>query len=236
MIIDSHCHLDSFEILNIPKDIFPITSGYSHDSNVKNVEIGKKLKVPYTLGIAPQTSIREGLDVLDRWIDFIKSQSPVAIGEIGLDFHWTNEETKIKEEYFLFDKMITLAEEMNLPIVIHSRKAEKEVFEILKQKNIRNFVMHCYSGDYSLAEEITSFGGLISIPPIHSKNRKEVIEKIPLKYLIVESDAPYIVKNIAEVKKAIDYISDVKKLSFDEVVEKTSENTINFFKLEGFYV
>ena len=234
MIIDSHCHLDSFKKIEIPKGILPITIGYSHKSNKKNVEIAKKYNVPYVLGIAPQTAIFEGLDELDDWILFIKSQNPVAIGEIGLDFHWSKNEQHIKDEYFLFDKMLNLAEEMNLPTVIHSRKAEKEVFEILKERKIENFLMHCYAGDVSLAQEIISSGGLISIPPIHSKKRKEVIRKIPLECLVVETDAPYISRSIDGVKKAIEYIAEVQGIEISLVAEQTVKNTIRFFGLKGY--
>lgn len=233
-IIDSHCHLDSFRKLSIPKDILPIGIGHSHKSNLKTVELAEKSKLPYVLGIAPQTAVFEGITNLEEWINFIKSKSPVAIGEVGLDFHWAKTEKHLKDEHILFEKMLDLAGEMNLPVVIHSRKAEKEVFEILKKRNKKDFLMHYYSGDLSLAKEIVKFGGLISISPLHSKNRKKVIESIPLKFLVVETDAPYVVKSIEEVKKAIEYIADIKGLEIEEVASATSKNAVDFFKLEGF--
>lgn len=234
MIIDTHAHLDSFKELKIPEGILPIATGFSHESNKKTVAVAEKLNLPYVLGIAPQTAIIEGLDNLDEWIDFIKSKKPKAIGEIGLDFHWAKNSRHIDDEYLLFDRMLNLCEEMKLPAVIHSRKAEKEVLEILKKRNKKNFLMHYYSGDEILAKEITSFGGLISISPMHSKKRKKVIETLDLKFMVVETDAPYVVKSIEEVKKAIQYIADVKGLQFSEVAEQTARNAVKFFKLEGF--
>ncbi|MFA5049897.1 MAG: TatD family hydrolase [Candidatus Micrarchaeia archaeon] len=231
MIIDTHFHIDSFESFSIPENIFPVLVGYSHKSNLKTAEMGEKLNLPYVLGIAPQTAIIEGIEKLDNWIDFIKSKNPVAIGEVGLDFYWAKTEKHLKDEYFLFDKMLDLSNTLNLPLVIHSRKSEKQVFEILKRREKRDFLMHYFSGDYLLAKEIIDFGGLISISPMHSKNRKEVIQKIPLEFLVVETDAPYVVRDIQDIKKAIQYISDVKSISFQDVEDETFKTSSKFFNL-----
>jgi len=299
--IDAHCHLESFKSLDFleskvnENDIFPISTGYSHDSNLKTVNICDKFKLPYVLGIAPQTVLSEkNYDLLirspqpkgsgfrteeqvyansvlppttknnrfrfelkivqdtprtyrrsrfphrishdvEKWIDFIKSKSPIAIGEIGLDFHYGKSSEDLKNEKKLFNKMLDLSDEINLPVVIHSRKAEREVFEILKERNKKDFMMHFYDGDYSLSQEIVDFGGIISIPPLHSKRRKRVIKETPLKNLVVETDAPYVAKTIEDVKNSIEYISSVKNVDFESVRKSTIENSLKFFKLGGLY-
>lgn len=232
MIIDTHIHLDSFEKIEIPKDLLLIPTGHSHKSNKRTVEIAEKYNLPYVLGIAPQTALLDGLDNLEEWITFIRSKSPKAIGEIGLDFHWAKNEQDREKEYFLFNKMLDLAREMALPIVIHSRKAEKEVLGILKKRGIKKFLMHCYAGDVELAQEIIELGGLISITPLHSKKRKEVIKKISLECLVVETDAPYLSRELDGVKKAIEYISEIKGLDCSLVSEQTTTNAKKFFMIE----
>ena len=229
MLIDAHCHLDKFDNIQIPEDILPIPTGYSHESNQKTVEIAKKYKLPFVLGIAPQTAIFEGLNNLDEAIDFIRNNKPNAIGEIGLDFHWIKKEQDAEIETILFNKMLDLAEEMNLPIVIHSRKAEKECFEIIKFRGIKKFLMHYYSGDKQLAKEIADYGGFFTIPPVRSKSRKEVIIEVGLDHLMVESDAPYVGKTIDEIKKAIEYIADILGKDQSVVIEKTTNNAKVFF-------
>lgn len=231
MIIDVHCHLESFKEINIPKNILPIQTGYSHKSNQESVKIAEKYNLPYVLGIAPQTAIFDGLDGLDEWTAFIKKHSPNAIGEIGLDLHWPKTEKHIQDEHILFNKMLDLAKEMNLPIVLHSRKAEREVFEIVKERNFSSFLMHCYSGDAELAKEIINNGGLISISPFHSKKKKQVINEIPLDYLTAETDAPYIGKTMDGIKNSLEYIATVKNITFDEVVIQTTKNAKAFFNI-----
>jgi len=232
MIIDSHCHLERFKNPVIPKDIFPICIGYSNESNIRTVRVAEQFNLPYVLGIAPQTVIFEGLTGLEEWISFIRSKNPKAIGEIGLDFHWAKNQEHIKSEYLVFEKMLDLAEEMKLPVVIHSRKSDKEILSVLKKRNIHKFLMHCYSGDEHLAQEFISLGGILSIPPIHSSTRKKVIENVSLECLVVESDAPYLVREIVEVKKAIEYISSVKNIDQSLVEEVTTKNAKSFFDLK----
>ncbi len=231
MIIDSHCHLERFKNPTIPKDIFPICIGYSHESNMRTVKVAEQFNLPYVLGIAPQTAIFEGLNGLEDWISFIRSKKPKAIGEIGLDFHWAKNQEHIKLEYQLFERMLDLAEEMKLPVVIHSRKSDIEVLEILKKRSVSKFLMHCYSGDEVLAQEIVRMGGILSIPPLHSSTRKKVITKIPLECLVVETDAPYLVREMVEVKKAIEYISSVKNIGQSLVEETTTRNAKSFFNI-----
>ncbi|MBN2477759.1 TatD family hydrolase [Candidatus Micrarchaeota archaeon] len=232
MIIDSHVHLDSFKPLVIPDDILPVGVGYSHKSNQAVYEICREKNLPYVLGIAPQTSIIEGLGGLEEWIEFIRKAEPNAVGEVGLDFHWSKTDEHIKNEYFLFDRMIELSKELDVPLVIHSRKAEKECLDMLEERGIRKFLMHYFAGDIGLAERAVDMGGLISIPPVHSKKRREVIKNTDLKFLLVETDAPYVAKKIDDVKKAVEYISEVKGVSFEETAEKTSENASVFFGIE----
>lgn len=232
-IIDSHCHLDSYKNIEIREGWLPVTVGYSHFSNLKNSEIAKKFNLPYVLGIAPQTAVKEGIANLDLWIAEIKKHNPNAIGEIGLDFHWAKNPQHVRDEGILFEKMLDLADEMKLPIVIHSREDKGKVIEILRERKWnRGIMMHFFSGTLEEAEKALDLGALISIIPLRSKERRNIIKGLALEDLLVETDSPYVVRTFYEVERAIDYIAEVKNLDKKTVAEQTARNAIEFFNIE----
>jgi len=231
-LVDSHCHLFDIKQYKPSKDLIVVSSGYSHATNVKNAELSKKLNIPFSLGIAPQSVIGDrDLTPLDEWADFIKKSKPNAIGEIGLDYHWAKGEEDVKKEELVFRRMLDLAEEMKLPVVIHGRKATSDILDTFKMRNFElPIMMHFFAGNVSEAEWVAEKGGYISIPPLHSKERRNVIKEIQLENLLVESDAPYVVRKPEQVKDAVSYIAEVKELDFDIVAEQTTKNAHSFFK------
>jgi TatD DNase family protein len=231
-LVDSHCHLDRIPNYDKPKNIIPVTVGYSHTSNKKCAEIASKLKIPYVLGIAPQTAMNEDLSKLDEWINFILDEKPNAIGEIGLDYHWAENDQHIQKEQIVYSRMLNLASQMDLPIVMHARQAVSEVLDFLDlQKFNSPFMMHFFSGSLSEAMRAIDMGGLISITPLHSKSRRTIIKEIDLEHLLVETDAPYVVRTPQEVIKSVEYISEIKGVSHEEVAKVTSRNAKKFFKV-----
>lgn len=233
MIIDSHCHVCDIKNYKPSEKVLPVTVGYSHSSNVKTVEAAKKYKLPFVLGIAPQTAIKSDLSGLDEWMGFIRENKPSAVGEIGLDFHWSETDMDVEKEKIVFKRMLDLAEEMELPIVIHARKAAKEVLDTLQLRNFRlPFMMHFFSGSLSDAKRAVEMGGTISIAPVRSKERKSVIKFLELDNLVVETDAPYVVRSPEDVVKSIQYVAEIKGIDFDEVAEKTSLNSARFFNIK----
>ena len=236
VLVDAHCHLDCFsqeKLDSLPEGIIPVTSGYSHKSNLKNAEIAKKLKIPFTLGIAPQTALSEGVGKLPEWIEFIKKHSPNAIGECGLDFHWSKNDADIEKEKIVFGKMIGLAEEMGLPLVIHSRKSDPAVLDALEAFGWKNgFMMHFFSGNGADAERAVRMGGIISIIGMHAKGRQEAIERVPLEKIVVETDAPYAFRNIDGIHEGIKYVAEVKGLAEEKVAKAAAANAIKFFNIK----
>jgi len=231
MLVDAHCHLPEVKNYKI-KDVIPVSTGYSHSSNRKTAELAKKLNIPFSLGIAPQSVIRiKDLSELDSWIDYIREQKPNAIGEVGLDYHWAKEKHEIEREEITFYRMIELAEEMKLPLVIHSRKASGDVIDALRMKRFPHRIMfHFFSGTLSEAEWIAEQNGLVSVTPLHSKERRIAIKELALENLLVETDAPYVGRTPDDVKKAIEYIAEVKGLDFNIVAEQTTKNAKEFFR------
>ncbi len=229
MLVDSHCHLQEIKHYAI-KDVLPVVCGYSHPSNIKAAEMAKKSNLPFCLGIAPQSVIKlPDLAQLDEWIDYIKKQKPNAIGECGLDYHWAKEKKEIEREEITFYRMIELAEETRLPLVIHARQAMRDVIDALRIKNFGNRVMfHFFSGKMADAERAISNNSLISITPLHSKERREIIGKTPLENLVVETDAPYVGRTPDDVRQAIAYIAEIKKLDFEIVASQTARNALEF--------
>jgi len=230
MLVDAHCHLPEVKNYKI-KDVIPVSTGYSHSSNRKTAELAARLGIPFSLGIAPQSVIRiKDLSELDGWINYIKEQKPNAIGEVGLDYHWAKEKHEIEREEITFYRMIELAEEMKLPLVIHSRKASGDVIDTLRMKNFpQRFMFHFFSGSLSEAKWIAEQDGLISITPLHSKDRRTVIKEIPLENLVVETDAPYVGRTPDAVKESVEYIAEIKELDFNIVAEQTTKNAKKFF-------
>ncbi len=235
-LVDSHCHLYDIRRYTIPEDIIPVVVGYSHSSNRKAVEVAKEKGYPFVLGIAPQTAIRSDTSHLDEWIGFIRDSRPNAIGEVGLDYKWAKTMEDVKKERVVFERMIGLARDMKLPLVIHSRNNSLDnevpkdaVEDIIRVVGDMPLVMHFYTGSEEQAKRISSKGGYISVTHLHSKERRKVINSVSLDKLLVESDSPYVGRTPETVRDAVRYIADVKGLSFDEVAAKTSENAARIF-------
>lgn len=234
-IIDSHTHLFEMKNYQLPTDIYPVVCGYSHGSNKKTVELAKAKNYPFALGIAPQTTIKEGIAKLDEWVEFIRQNPPNAIGEIGLDYKWAKTKADVEKQNIVLDRMIALAKEMNLPVVIHSRNNPDEnevpqnaVEDIIKKAK-GTILMHFYSGSEENAKEIVENGGYISIMHLRSKERRKVINSIQLNRLLVESDSPYVGRTPESIREAIAYIAEVKEISVEKVAEATAENAMKFF-------
>lgn len=236
---DAHCHLES-----CPGELLPglllVTSGYSHESNMKNARIAREREnVFLCAGIAPQEAMKHK-DIkilLVEWEETIAtsildSGKLVAIGEIGLDYHWgkTDEEKYLQQECFI--SQLQLAERLSLPVVIHSRDAEAECLDIVKNFNLP-FMLHCFSGKSEIAMAAAETGrGIISVPPLRSKDRKQFIRDLPLEKLVAESDAPSIGKTPEAALESIKMIAEIKGLSVETVQKQTLLNAIGFFRIK----
>lgn len=237
VLIDSHTHLyDMRKGYALPSDIYPVVVGYSHGSNQKAVEVARAGGYPFVLGIAPQTTIKEGTGRLDEWVEFIRASRPNAIGEVGLDYKWAQTMEQVDGEKRVFARMVLLAREMDLPLVIHSRDNPNDnglpkdaVEDILPMVRGMRILMHFYSGTGEQARDIVAMGGFISVAHIRSKERRKVINTVPLERLLVESDSPYIGRTPESVREAVAYIAEVKGLDAGEVAKATAQNAMGFF-------
>lgn len=163
----------------------------------------------------------------------------VAIGEIGLDYYW-NKDNKDKQ-IEVFRKQLELAEKLNKPVVIHTRDAIEETYQILKDYKVKG-VLHCFSGSLEMAKKFISLGFKLGIGGVVTfKNSKlyQVIENISLEDIVLETDSPYLspepkrgtTNESANVKFIAEKIAEIKNVSVEEVSLITTKNAISLFDL-----
>lgn len=253
-MIDTHSHLfdDSFKedieeciqrckLANVNKIILV---GFSHQTNEIVQEYVKKYNLFYpTAGLHPSEASLNYKKELDELEEFVKEHRIYAIGECGLDYHYSKE--NIEEQKQLFRGQIELSIKYHLPLIIHMRDATQDTYEILKKYAGKIFgVMHCYSGSLEMAKEFIKLGFYISLGgPVTFKNAKEskrVAESIDLNYLLVETDCPYLApipyrgqrNESSYVKNVIAEIALLRNLKFCDIEDITEKNAIKLFSLE----
>lgn len=246
MLVDIHAHLDHPWIYkNIDKIIknsknndvkVIITSGINKTTNRIALELSKKYDiVKCSLGIYPidalETEMNSGeyaehkekfdIDEELQWIEKHKDDM-IAIGEIGMDLKTGKDKLAQKK---LFIKQLELAEKLDKPVIIHSRKAEQLVFEILKSTEIKKVVMHCFGGKLKLAKKIAEKGYYFSIPPsvVRSEHFQNIVKSVNISQLLTETDAPYQSPHKDKynephyVLETIKKIAELKQMDIEEV-------------------
>jgi len=242
MFIDIHAHLemckDSEKAIKNAKDILIISAGVDEKSNKKALEFSKKFSnVKCSFGLYPIEALKLSEKELEKELKFIEENkgSILGIGEVGIDLKESPEFEKQKENLI---KIIKLAKKLDKPLIIHSRKAEKEVVEILEKEKCKRVVMHCFSGNFKLVKRIIENNWFLSIPTCvkRSEHFQKVILEAPIENLFCETDSPYMhpdgerdnePKNVIE---SYNKIAEIKKLSLKEVEEKIEENFEELFK------
>ncbi len=243
MLIDAHCHLD---MLDIEKAIegarknnvnIILANGTNPETNRKVLELSKKYKeVKPVLGIYPVDALKLTDKQIAEEINFIKNSNPFAIGEVGMDFKDDLDNWKRQEK--IFEKFVKLSIGLDIPITVHSRKAEKECIEILERLKSKKVIMHYFSGKISLVKRIIENNWMLSIPTAvkNSEHFQKVIEMTPVENLLCETDSPYShpdkefpnePKNVIE---SYEKIAEIKKLSLEETKNKIEENFQRLFK------
>ena len=201
-MVDTHCHIYESYYDNIDEIIqrsidngvdMLIVNGCNLESNMEVLNLVKKYDIVYgALGIQPEELDDFNEESLKFIVDHINDDKIVAVGEIGLDFHY---DTERKKQIELFKKQLSIASEYNKPVIIHSRDCIQETYNILKNYNLKG-ILHCYSGSVEMAREFNKIGFLLGIGGICTfKNARrliDVIENVPLEYIVLETDSPYL--------------------------------------------
>ncbi len=257
-LFDNHAHLDDEKFNEDREQVIEqireagvtklITAGYSLESSKKAKELAEQYGFIYaTAGISPNDipQTEEELWIMLKQIEEIVKQSKkiVAIGEIGLDYYWNQENKKLQKLAFI--KQIELANQLNLPIVIHTREAVMDTIEILKQNQvISKGVFHCCPLNRELVKEALKLGFYISFAgPItfkNSKNANEIIEMVSNEKVLIETDSPYLSpeplrgkrNDSRNVRYVAQKIADAKNLPIEQVAEMTYQNAMKIFRIK----
>ncbi len=252
-LIDTHCHLDDLRLVGDEDSVLQkasefgvermVTIGTDEVTSAAAAKIAAKHpdKIFHTVGAHPSDVDRFGEEELAKIERLARENKPKAIGEIGLDYyHDSNREKQV----VVFERMIALARELSLPLVIHNRDAHDDVYRILSEKaKGLKILLHCYSSGPDFVERFMDLGCLFSIAgPVTFKNGQSIrdaVAKIPLDRLVVETDSPYLTpepnrgkrNEPAYVKFTAEKVAEVKGLTLEEVAERTTQNAKKFFAI-----
>ncbi|MEK6801026.1 MAG: TatD family hydrolase [Nanoarchaeota archaeon] len=240
VFIDVHCHLHYYNDKEIEEIIRKsvkekvnviLDNGTNPESNRKVLELSKRYKeIKCAMGIYPIEALKLKDDEIDKEIDFIKKNKKniIAIGEVGIDL---KEDLEFERQNEIFRKFIELAKEIDKPITVHSREAEKQCIEILEEMQAKKVIMHCFSGKMKLAQKIADNNWYLSVPASvkYNEHFQKIVSLIPVENLLCETDSPYLhpdreQKNYpSNVIESYKKIAEIKKLSLKET-ERIIEN------------
>lgn len=242
MLVDVHAHLDNKKFAKDLNKVISrakekgikviINNGIDIKSNRETLKLSEKFKLIFpSLGLYPWDGIKLSKEEINKEINFIRNQKIISIGEIGLDYFHGQNPSDIKKQKEIFVSFLDLAKEMNKPVIVHSRRAEKDVLNILKGYDLK-VVLHCWTGSLDLAKQALKSGYYFSIPPIvqTSKKFQELVDLLQIDNVLTETDSPYLaIKYGARnepmyVKNVIEKISEIKNLKTKEVEDKIWDN------------
>lgn len=248
MYIDTHCHIskDDYEneeeVIKKLGDNYAIASGADENSNKEVIDLVNKYPNIYgTIGIHPSEIHDLSKDAFTFIEQNLNNPKIVGIGEIGLDYHYGKEDIELQKE--IFKKQLDLAVKYNKPVVIHSRDAALDTFEIIKEYKDLKITYHCYSYSLEMARELVKMniklgiGGVLTFK--NSKVLKEIVKELNLANFLLETDSPYLApepfrgtKNIpSNVQFVAQKIAEIKETTLEKVLKTTTDNAISQFDL-----
>ena len=252
MFFDTHTHLDDEKFDTDRETLICslINEGLSLAVNIganiptskASIALAEKYNFIYaTVGVHPNDTG----DMCDKDLATIeelsKHEKVVAIGEIGLDYHYDEPEPEIQKIWF--ENQLRLAQKLNMPYVVHDRDAHADVLDIIKRVGYYRGVMHCFSGSAEMARQVTDLGMYVSIAgTVTFKNApkiQEVARTVPLDKLLIETDSPYLTpepyrgkrNNSAYVKYTAQKIAELRGMDVAEIAKITMENGRRFYNI-----
>ena len=249
MFTDTHCHIYKEYYENIDEILKRalesninrvINNGCNRESNKEVLALANTYNNMYVaLGIHPEsidTYQKEDLTFIE---ENLSNPKVIAIGEIGLDYHYTKENKTLQIK--LLESQLKIAETHNLPVIIHSREATEDTINTLKKYHIKG-VIHSFSGSLETAKIYIKMGYLLGINGVitfKNSKLKEVIKEIPLEHLVLETDSPYLTpepfrgkpNEPARIKEIATFISELKGISLEELARITNENIMRIFDI-----
>ena len=251
MFFDTHAHYDDPRFDSDRHTLLPkihadcvdliVNSGESRKAVHAGVALAHQYPFLYTaVGIHPHYA----KDMTEEDLELLRSTAltedkVVAIGEIGLDYHYDTSPRRLQR--YWFDEQLGLAEQLNLPVIIHSREAAQECFDMIAQSKVRQGVIHCYSGSVEMAKQYVEMGFYLGIGGVltynNAKKLVEVVQQIDLSRLVLETDCPYLApvpcrgqRNDSSLLKYVaEKMAAIKGLSIEEIAAQTKQNGLDLF-------
>jgi len=253
MLFDTHAHLNNGRFDKDRDELIASFAqngigayceiGYDTQSSIAAIELSKKYGFVYAVcGTHPHDTDSLTASDMDVLRKLIADEKCVALGEIGLDYYYDNSLRENQKKWF--DCQLGIAEERDIPVVIHTREAMKDTIDILKAHTGASGIIHCYSGSVESAEILLNMGYYISFAgPVTFQNAStalDVIRYVPTDRMLIETDSPYLTpvpfrgkRNcpvyVAEVAKKI---AEIKAMTFEDVASVTFENAKKVYRIK----
>lgn len=247
MIFETHAHYDDEQYNEDREELleqlpsqgieYVVNIGASIETSKKSLDLANQYSYIYAaIGVHPN-EVEELNEEKIMWLkESAKNSKVVAIGEIGLDYYWKEPDRQIQKIWF--DRQMSLAKELKLPIVVHSRDAVKDTIDMMRAANARDIggVVHCYSYSLESAKLFLDMGFYLGIGGVitfqNAKKLKEVVEYTPIERIVLETDCPYLApvpnrgkrNSSLNIPYIIQEIGKIKNLDYDEVTQITNQN------------
>lgn len=256
MIFDTHCHLNDEALYPRIDEVFAnaikvnvgffVCVGWDKESSKLAVKIAEKYPNVYAaVGFHPCNIENVTENDYEETMELLNHPKVVALGEIGLDYHWVKDESKRFKQKEWFIRQINTANHYKKPILIHNRDAFEDCLEILKKETpLYRGIMHCYSGSVETIKQVTDLGLLIGLGgPLtftNAKTPKAVCENVPLDKLVFETDSPYLaphplrgtVNEPGNICWVVDEAARVRSMSKKHLIDTTTKNALNLFGIK----
>lgn len=254
VFVDSHAHLDDEAFDEDREEVIKdILSGGNYFFNIgcdlktsySSYELSKKYDHVYAVvGVHPHEAKYYTAETREALKELLTKDKVMAIGEIGLDYHYDLSPRDVQREVFI--DQIDLAREMSVPIVIHTREAMEETYEILeKYAKGMKVLLHCYTGSIEMARKYLKLGYKLALGGAltfkNAKNTVDVAKEVDLKDLLIETDSPYMTpvpyrgkrNDPRKVVLVAEKLAEIKGISTEEVLEATKKNAFEFFGVKN---
>ncbi len=251
-LVDVHAHLARPTL----KNVVDVLIKEALENNVKIIVVSIQNEIELNIGIELKEKYRDtiylslGQELTDFTVDtimkltkdilrYIRNKYVIAIGEIGLDYSKVRDTMLKNICRIIFEKWLEIAKKLDLPVIVHSHRAYRDVIDILYSLNIKKVVLHAYSGGIETAKRAVDLGYYFSIPPsiVHSKQKQKLVQNIPIENILLESDTPELGPKFGtesrpvHVRLVAEKISEIKSIPIEDVIYVTSRNFEKLFQV-----
>ncbi len=252
MLTDTHCHLDDQSYQNDLEEVlknaynlgFILNPGCDLKTSQVALNLAKKYpKIYAAVGIHPSETGNYNIKTLDYLNKLAQDDKVLAIGEIGLDYHYEdNPNPEIQKK--AFRDQIELARDLKIPYIVHDRESHQDILDIIKEYPNQKCVVHAFSGDLEMAKELIEMDNYLSVGGVltfkNANDLRKVIKEIPIEKILLETDGPYLTpvpyrgkrNQPAYVEYVANTLARIKEIPVETIVTRTAQNAREFFEIE----